>query len=86
MQKETFIPSDWLPSDIRQVPEPQTSHSEPEDDIELITQRIETTRTDITTGYSNWRDLGFALADAIGENGRTIYHRISRFISVSMTN
>ncbi len=81
MQKETFIPSDWLPSDIRQVPEPQTSHPEPKDDIELITQRIEVTRTDITAGYSNWRDLGFALADALGENGRGIYHRISRFNS-----
>ena len=79
MQKETFIPSDWLPSDIRQVPEPQTSHPEPKDDIELVTRRIEATRTDITAGYSNWRDLGFALADALGESGRAIYHRISRF-------
>ena len=79
MQKETFIPSDWLPSDIRQVPEPQASHPEPKDDIELITQRIEATRTDITAGYSNWRDLGFALADALGESGRSIYHRLSRF-------
>ena len=81
MQKETFIPSDWLPSDIRQVPEPQTSHPEPKDDIELITQRIEATHTDITAGYSNWRDLGFALADALGESGRSTYHRISRFNS-----
>lgn len=81
MQKETFIPSDWLPSDIRQVPEPQASHPEPKDDIELITQRIEATRTDITAGYSNWRDLGFALADALGESGRSIYHRLSRFNS-----
>ena len=79
MQKETFIPSDWLPSDIRQVTEPQTSHPEPKDDIELITQRIEATHTDITAGYSNWRDLGFALADALGESGRSTYHRISRF-------
>ncbi len=79
MQKETFIPSDWLPENIRQVTEPQTSHLEPEDDIELITRRIEATHTDITAGYSNWRDLGFALADALGENGRSIYHRISRF-------
>lgn len=55
MQKETFIPTDWLPSDIRQVTEPASKR--PEDDIELITQRIEASRTDITSGYSNWRDL-----------------------------
>lgn len=79
MQKETFIPTDWLPSDIRQVTEPTSKR--PEDDIELITQRIESSRTDITSGYSNWRDLGFALVDAIGESGRAIYHRISRFNS-----
>ena len=79
MQKETFIPSDWLPSDIKQVPEHPVSYPEPKEDIEIITQRIEATRTDITAGYSNWRDLGFALADALGESGRSIYHRISRF-------
>lgn len=79
MQKETFIPTDWLPSDIRQVTEPASKR--PEDDIELITQRIEASRTDITSGYSNWRDLGFALADSLGEGGRSIYHRISRFNS-----
>ncbi len=79
MQKETFIPTDWLPSDIRQVTEPASKR--PEGDIELITQRIEASRTDITSGYSNWRDLGFALADTLGEGGRTIYHRISRFNS-----
>ena len=79
MQKETFIPTDWLPSDIRQVTEPASKR--PEDDIELITQRIEASRTDITSGYSNWRDLGFALVDALGESGRAIYHRISRFNS-----
>ncbi len=30
------------------------------DDIELITQRIEAAGIDITAGYDNWRDLGFA--------------------------
>ena len=49
------------------------------DDIEIVTQRIESARVDITEGYSNWRDLGFAISDQLGENGRDYFHRISRF-------
>ena len=79
MQKETFIPADWLPSDIRPIPEQTATNSTPENDIELVTHRIESSQTDITAGYANWRDIGFALADALGEGGRSIYHRVSRF-------
>ena len=50
-------------------------------DIEEITCRIETAATDIAPNYADWRDLGFALADALGENGRQYYHRLSRFYS-----
>jgi hypothetical protein len=34
---------------------------------------------DIAPNYADWRDLGFALADALGESGRNYYHRLSRF-------
>ena len=50
-------------------------------DIEEITRRIESTATDIASNYADWRDLGFALADALGESGRSYYHRLSRFYS-----
>ena len=50
-----------------------------DNDIETITQRIETTHTDIAPTYPQWRDLGFALADTLGESGRNYYHRLSRF-------
>lgn len=49
------------------------------DDIETVTRRIETSRTDITSGYAAWRDIGFALCDALGEDGRDYFHRVSRF-------
>ena len=49
------------------------------DDIETVTRRIETSRTDITSGYAVWRDIGFALCDALGENGRDYFHRVSHF-------
>ncbi|MGB4414631.1 MAG: DUF3987 domain-containing protein [Paludibacter sp.] len=48
-------------------------------DIETITQRIESASVDIAPNYADWRDMGFALADELGESGRTYYHRLSRF-------
>ena len=48
-------------------------------DLELIAARIEAAALDIAPTYPDWRDLGFALADALGEAGRTYYHRLSCF-------
>lgn len=50
-----------------------------EQEVEEIIQRIEAAATDIAPNYADWRDLGFALADALGESGRTYYQRLSRF-------
>ena len=84
MSKDKFNPADWLPSKETSTAEPHTEKASVNpgslhDDIETVTQRIESAATDITAGYANWRDLGFALAEALGESGRGIYHRISRF-------
>ena len=87
MTKKKFIVEEWLeqPSSTQQeihsttsVHTPQTSVGE---DIETITQRIEASCIDITSGYDNWRDLGFALSEELGEAGRDYFHRISRFNS-----
>ena len=87
MTKKKFIVEEWLeqPSSTQQeihsttsVHAPQTSVGE---DIETITQRIEASCIDITFGYDNWRDLGFALSEELGEAGRDYFHRISRFNS-----
>lgn len=44
--------------------------------------RILTERSiDITEGYQAWLNLGFALADGLGESGRSIYHDLSRINS-----
>ena len=48
-------------------------------DVETILQRLETSHTDITANYSDWRDIGFAFADEFGETGRDYFHRASRF-------
>lgn len=50
-----------------------------EDKIEQLVCSIESSCTDIAPDYASWRDLGFALADALGESGRSYFHRLSRF-------
>ncbi len=69
VQSNTFSPS----------PLGEGSDVGSESDIETITQRIESTSVDIAPNYADWRDLGFALADDLGESGRAYYHRLSRF-------
>ena len=47
--------------------------------IEYIVRRIERNGRDVTTPYRKWFRIGLALASIFGENGRSLYHRISRF-------
>jgi len=50
-----------------------------EDDIEKVVRKIESCQTDITADYHDWVRIAFALIDAIGEEGREYFHRISRY-------
>ena len=50
-----------------------------EDEIEQLVCSVESASADIAPDYASWRDLGFALADALGEGGRSYFHRLSRF-------
>jgi hypothetical protein len=84
MSKKTFDPAKWQPTETtKQTSTPTQSLPVGEvggaSDIETITQRIEAVSVDIAPNYADWRDLGFALADALGESGRNYYHRLSRF-------
>ncbi|MDD3480065.1 MAG: DUF3987 domain-containing protein [Paludibacteraceae bacterium] len=86
MSKKIFNPQEWLNTDKSAV-SPKSYPSHPSSvsslsyssDIEEITRRIESAATDIAPAYADWRDLGFALAYALGESGRTYYQRLSRF-------
>ena len=80
MSKKKFNPKDWKNTTTNTAAKPPVC-SNPNTDIETITARIEATNTDIAPNYADWRDLGFALADALGESGRNYYHRLSRFYS-----
>lgn len=79
--ENTFNPHEWLEVKSTEAERPaiaSVSGGETSD-IEMITLRIEEACVDITSSYADWRDLGFALSDALGEAGRDYFHRLSRF-------
>ena len=68
MSKKTFNPKEWAsPNTNANTAAKPLVCSNPNTDIETITARAEATATDIAPNYADWRDLGFALADALGE-------------------
>lgn len=83
--RKMFNPLQWLNCSVGSNPSNNvvlvTDFSNISQEIENLTTIIETSSIDIAPNYSDWRDLGFALADALGEGGRTYYHRLSRFYS-----
>lgn len=64
---------------VGEVPAGRRGSESSGNDIETIIQRLESSHTDITANYSDWRDIGFAFADEYGESGRDYFHRVSRF-------
>ena len=84
MNKKTFNPNEWLDEEPSISAEPKVDDLKPipvEQEIDELVSRVESAAIDIAPTYSDWRDLGFALADALGENGRGYYQRLSRFYS-----
>ena len=82
MEKKIFNPLDWLEQPVQQQinTEPQKVEANTDAaEVEQIIQQIEAKQIDIATAYSDWRDIGFAFADAFGETGREYFHRISKF-------
>jgi len=80
MSKKTFNPNEWTSTlPVQPSQSQKSSQSFCDNDIETIINRIESASVDIAPNYADWRDLGFALADALGESGRSYYHRLSRF-------
>lgn len=51
------------------------------DHAQEVANRTVAQGIDLTQGYDNWRNIGFALADGLGEAGRAIYHQLSRLNS-----
>lgn len=81
MERKTFNPADWLQQEepvqetTTQIKTITTDVSE----IEYVLQQIENKKLDITSTYADWRNIGFAFADTLGEEGRSFFHRVSCF-------
>lgn len=86
MPQKTFSVSEWVNvrSDTnakQSLPAPIYNKVSPHDDTETtvasIVSEIERMSIDIAPRYKEWCDLGFALAEGLGESGRSYYHRLS---------
>lgn len=90
--RKQFIPQDWISDNshkshtssvelrspgFTQTTVPQLEQS----DIERLISQASEKQIDLTSSYANWRDIGFALADEMGEQGRNAYHRLSQLNS-----
>ena len=87
MSKKIFSAQDWenvpfensVPTYPKLLPAPNPASNNKEEEVERIIREIEQRAVDIAPEYKDWVELGFALVDGLGENGREYYHRISRF-------
>ena len=82
MAKKKFNPGDFLQKEKTPSQAPSTTFIPTDDlaaDIQSLVEQVEASGIDITVGYDRWRDIGFALVEALGENGRDFFHRLSRF-------
>ncbi len=49
-----------------------------DNDIINVVNQLEQHQIDLTNDYKDWLNIGFALADGLGEGGREYFHRISQ--------
>ena len=83
MAKEIFDIDKYLPGESlapqveKTAPAPEDSDN-PYDEARHVVDVIVVRGKDITEGYTRWRDLGFSLAFMFGENGRELFHRLSK--------
>ena len=70
----------------KQQPQPArtavaTTNTSDSDRVQELITLLHQSRTDITNGYNDWLKVGFALAGAFGESGRSYFHDISSIYS-----
>ena len=83
MSRKTFEPREWRREEILRVAQDDMGNRNDKDgladEIERLTEAVEARGVDITGDYRQWVEMGFALKDALGENGRDYFLRLSRF-------
>mgnify|MGYP004609979107 FL=1 len=86
MNTPTFDPNFWANKNNKNtgttnkdaVPTPHSAATDEAANAAAVAAELTSRHIDITQGYDNWLRLGFALADGIGEEGRQIFHDLSR--------
>lgn len=86
MEKRKFNVQEWLtkpkPGNKKEPVKQTTNNTFTGDkysEVAQLIEQIEMNRTDLTSSYEDWRNIGFALADEFGENGRDLFQRVSQF-------
>ncbi len=94
MKNEVFNPADWNSAPVEKVPAALSPSVAPSSNppskgvvadrginpsILAVVDAVEASGIDITPTYSEWLAIGFALVAELGEDGRAIFHRLSRF-------
>lgn len=82
MKKDVFNPDEWGAAGVekeRTAPSPATAAMVQEDTLLALVKAVEATGTDLTADYSDWLAIAFALVSELGEGGRELFHRLSRF-------
>jgi hypothetical protein len=46
--------------------------------VSICIERLDAIDADITESYEDWRNVGFALANDLGEDGRPLFHHLSK--------
>ena len=82
MKKPAFNPDDWNSAPVEKVPNalsPSVAPSSNLSSILAVVGDVEASGIDITPTYSEWLAIAFALVAELGEDGRSIFHRLSHF-------
>ena len=94
MKNVVFNPADWNAAAVEKVPEALSpavgaSSNPPSKGVAegrginpailAVVEAVEASAIDITPTYSDWLTIAFALVAELGEDGRAIFHRLSRF-------
>ena len=83
MSGQVFNPDDWNASNVGREPmcspTSLSSKGEGRGEVLAVVEAVEASAIDITPTYSDWLTIAFALVAELGEDGRAIFHRLSRF-------
>ena len=82
MKDAVFNPAEWDAAGaekVKKAPSPAVGVSAQQAAILAVVEAVEASGIDITASYSDWLAIAFALVSELGEDGRELFHRLSRF-------